>query len=118
MGQTLSDLPWLARVDDVMLGRYQDVLIEQIELRKLLKKDGPVLVEPVLNRQGVKVGDKFVAHPAVAMLRSTGKELDALAAQLGLSPQARVRLGLVISQTAQANAQILATLIEDEDDNE
>ena len=52
------------------------------------------------------VGTKYVLNPAEAALRRADKALDALADRLGLSPTARARLGVEISQTqlAQANA--------------
>lgn len=100
-------MPWIHNIDQSLLDRYRDILLEQQELRKILAKDGPILTEPVLDRQGNKVGERKVSHPANALLRQTDRALNAIAAQAGLSPQARIKLGLVMSQTVLTNQQLI-----------
>jgi len=107
---SLSTMPWISGLDTSLIERYRAILQEQEALRKILKKDGPILTEPVLDRQGVKVGEKKVAHPANQLLRQTDRALASIAAQAGLSPQARIKLGLTLSQTALTNQQIIEEL--------
>jgi len=100
-------MPWISGIDSELIDRYREITLEQQELRKILKKDGPILTEPVLDRQGNKVGERKVPHPANALLRQTDRALNAIATQAGLSPQARIKLGLTLSQTALTNAQLI-----------
>jgi P27 family predicted phage terminase small subunit len=64
----------------------------------------PLLEEPIVSPSGAVVGTRVVANPMAAVMRAYDKEIDALSDRIGASPAARARLGLVVSRTAQAQA--------------
>jgi len=71
--------------DSYVIERYVSLLIRRHHLIDLLNKEGSIT-------EGSQGQD--VAHPAARLLISTEAMLPALEDRLGLSPEARLRLGL------------------------
>ncbi len=71
--------------------RLQD---EGASLRAALQEHGAILKKPTITPRGEVVGTEYYSHPSLRELRRIGSEELALAKELGISPQARVRLGL------------------------
>ncbi|MCW3048856.1 MAG: Phage terminase, small subunit [Solirubrobacterales bacterium] len=78
--------------DRYAIQRFCDLLDERAELRAVLDVDGPILREPVVSPTGAVVGERVVAHPALAALRAIDRAIEAVSASLGLSPAARRKM--------------------------
>lgn len=78
--------------------RFAEAMEERETYRTELARLGPTMVEPIVSPRGDVVGERIVLNPVEAALRRVNKELDAASDRLGLSPTARARLGLVVSQ--------------------
>ena len=109
-------MPILHRdLDRHTVTRYCDIAVDAIRARDAVELLGLLIEQPIVSPSGSVVGTKYVLNPAEAALRRADKALDSLADRLGLSPTARARLGVEISQTqlAQANAdRVLAGLFQ------
>lgn len=67
---------------------------ELASYREALAEHGPLIREPIVTRQGKVVGSKILPNPAERMARRALSAIQALWKELGLTPQARARLGL------------------------
>jgi phage terminase small subunit len=94
-----ASMPLLrADLDATTVVRYADAVEDQIRCRLEIVRNGLLLSEPIVTPRGDVVGTRLVLNPAEAALRRADAVLDRLAGHLGLSPAARARLGLTISQ--------------------
>lgn len=69
-------------------------------LQTLIDQHGPLIAEPITNALGETVGTRYVANPAVRMLRDAEKQLNRELNALGFDPTSRSRLGLAEVKTA------------------
>jgi len=88
-------VPWL---DADQHGQVVDELArltdELAAYRSAITAHGPLVAEPIVTPKGEVVGERLVPNPAEAMARRAGAALERLWGVLGLTPAARVRLGL------------------------
>jgi P27 family predicted phage terminase small subunit len=68
---------------------------ELAKYRRLVEKHGVLLQEPIVTPTGAVVGERWVPNPVVKMMRDAEKTLERWLVELGLTPSARARLGLV-----------------------
>ena len=92
------------QLDRLAVLRLAECAEDRAAARTLLVSLGPVLTEPIVSPSGAVVGERIVPNPCADLVRKCDKEIDALSAALGLTPQARARLGLTISQAQLAHA--------------
>jgi len=93
--------PWLSvDLDAAAVQLYCEQLAERNVLRASLAEHGATLVEPIVAPTGRVVGERLVAHPLLAPLRSLERAIDVTRERLGLSPGSRVRLGLAEAELA------------------
>ncbi len=107
--------------------RYCEAAEDAVRARIEIQQRGLVIDEPIPDPRGGVAGYRAVINPAEAALRRADKVMTELGDRLGLSPAARARLGLTISQAELADAEgrrILAGMfrsplidIEEEDDD-
>ncbi|HUY24074.1 MAG TPA: P27 family phage terminase small subunit [Candidatus Saccharimonadales bacterium] len=88
--------PWLAAADrstvQELVEREQDLEV----CREALRRHGALLEEIVVSPRGDVVGTKLVANPAAAQVVKLQATILQLRAALGLTPIARVRMGLQV----------------------
>ena len=91
-------------LDAPTVARYAELTAERGVWAEQLVEHGHLLEEVIVSPRGDVVGTRRVVNPAVGELRRIDRALDTLGDRLGLSPAARGRLGLVVSQAEQALA--------------
>ena len=67
---------------------------QAIELREAVATDGAVLRRPIQNSKGEVIGSDVTAHPALFALRRIDTAARELAAEVGLSPGSRDKMGM------------------------
>jgi P27 family predicted phage terminase small subunit len=94
-------------------GQHREVVAELCRLaddlvvyRKALSDHGVLVTEPIVSPRGDVVGERLVPNPAEQMVRRTGRSIADLRAVLGLTPQAKARLGLVVLEAEQRKGRI------------
>jgi P27 family predicted phage terminase small subunit len=88
--------PQVMNGDATTIGQLCRLEDQAAALRVELEKDGSILRQPIVSSKGEIVGEQHVPHPSLRELRRIGVEAIALCKELGLSPQARARLGLTV----------------------
>jgi len=92
-------------LDSTTVERLVRLLDQRAALVAAVEERGVLLEEPIQNARGdVLEGVRVVANPALAIIAKTDRALDAIGAQIGTSPAARARLGLVVAYAQQASA--------------
>lgn len=84
----------LGVVDQIALGRYCEMVCLWRECNADIAKNGQVLEVPIMDKQGEIVGYNRVANPSVSQLLKYSGELLRLEGNFGLTPSARVGLGV------------------------
>jgi phage terminase small subunit len=92
------------QLDTPTLERFARLTVERRGYEAVLDERGVVLEEPIISPTGKVVGTRVVMNPAEMALRRIDRALDVLADRLGLSPVARARLGLTVSNAMAAEA--------------
>lgn len=92
------------RLDHLAVLRLAELAEDRAVARKVLVQAGPLTTEPIVSHAGAVVGTRILPNPAAEMVRKYDQRIDALSDRLGLSPAARARLGLTISQAHLAAA--------------
>lgn len=101
----LAGASWISPIDREMVTQLAETIDEREKYRAALAEHGPLLIEPIVTPKGDVVGTRLVPNPAEGMLRRCEARIERLARDLGLTPTARARLGLVIANaTATADA--------------
>jgi P27 family predicted phage terminase small subunit len=93
------------RLDLHSVTRYCEAAEDAVRARAEVEKRGLLIDEPMADPRGGILGYKAVLNPAEAALRRADKVVTELGDRLGLTPAARARLGLVISQAELAGAE-------------
>lgn len=86
---------WLSpKVDLIRVETVCRLVDDLASYREYVTRLGPVLEEGLATPAGIVVGSRFVANPAVKMLRDAEKQLDRELSALGFDPASRSKLGL------------------------
>jgi P27 family predicted phage terminase small subunit len=85
--------------------RYCEAADDSVRARVEVEKRGLLIDEPMTDPRGGILGLQGRLKPAEAGLRRADKVVTELGDRLGLTPAARARLGLVISQAELAGAE-------------
>lgn len=86
---------WLSpKVDFIRVETVCQLKDDAASYREYVVRLGPVLEEALATPAGIVVGSRFVANPAVKMLRDAEKQLDRELSALGFDPASRSKLGL------------------------
>lgn len=85
---------WLSPHMDAPIVEMAARLWDEVGRYRELAKN-PLLREPIVTPTGQVVGHRVVANPAVRLQRDAEKQLERWLVELGLTPSARARLGLV-----------------------
>ena len=80
-----------------MVTQLAETIDEREKYRTALSEHGPLLAEPIVTPKGDVVGERLVPNPAEGMLRRCEARIERLGRDLGLTPTARARLGLVLA---------------------
>jgi P27 family predicted phage terminase small subunit len=88
----LHRLGLVALIDAVALASYCVAVAELEEATRTLEKEGRVSVWVLFDKQGVKVGERLKAHPAVAMQRDAARLVKQFVGEFGLTPASRTRV--------------------------
>gem|GEM_PF-2770534 len=92
-------------LDSTTVERLCRLTDQRAALVAAVEERGALLEEPIQNARGeILEGVHVVANPALAMIAKTDRAIDAIGAQIGTSPAARARLGLVMAYAQQASA--------------
>lgn len=83
----------LSRVDRAALAVYCQTWAEYTEATKILKKDGPIIEEPIQSASGAIIGHKKKPHPAVKLQRDASTRIRQFMTEFGFSPGSRSRVG-------------------------
>jgi len=106
----MAHAPLLApELDALSVERFCSLLDERDRTAAELAR-GVLLAEPIISPTGRVEGERLVANPASAMLRSIDKALDALADRLALVPSARAKLGLTLTSAERQALDVRAVL--------
>lgn len=90
-----QSIPWVTEGEHGAVVAELCRVHDEIDLyRRELEERGPLLAEPILSPQGFVAGEKMVPNPCEAMLRRADATAERLWAALGLTPAAKLRLGL------------------------
>ncbi len=88
----LERLGLLTLVDLAALASYCVAFSELEDATRTLEKEGRVCVWPVFDKQGVKVGERLKAHPAVQLQRDAARLVKQFISEFGLTPASRTRV--------------------------
>lgn len=88
----LEKLGLLTVIDLAALASYCVAYSEVEEATKVLEAEGRVCVWPIFDRQGVRVGERLKAHPAVQMQRDAARLVKQFISEFGLTPASRSRV--------------------------
>lgn len=81
----MSIAPWISVTDGKALVELCDLVCHRQEMSEAVKRDGLVLQSP---------NGAYQAHPLLAHIRDTSKQIHALMSLFGLTPSDRTRIGL------------------------
>jgi P27 family predicted phage terminase small subunit len=95
---TLPQIVWPD--DELPVTRLCRVEDEMSALRSALLEQGSVLQRPIQTPSGKQIGTEPVVHPALLAVRRLGAEAGEICSALGIGPNARHTLGLVIAEPA------------------
>lgn len=84
--------------DEPLVLRLCRVEDEMSALRSHLLDQGVVLERPIQTASGKTIGTEPVVHPALLALRRLGAEAGEICSALGIGPDARHTLGLVVAE--------------------
>jgi P27 family predicted phage terminase small subunit len=90
--------PQILQGDRLTVERLALLEDESAGLRASVAADGAILRRPLQSARGQVLGEELYEHPALPALRKLGVEQANLCRELGLTPQARARLGLVVAE--------------------
>lgn len=88
----LTTLGLLSRIDLAALAAYCQSYAELEEATRTLDKEGRVCALPILDKQGVKIGEKLKSHPAVQQQRDAARLVKQFISEFGLTPASRTRV--------------------------
>lgn len=88
----LRRLGLLTLVDRTALAAYCQAHAELRLATETVDKEGRVIEEPIVDKEGDVVGHKLKPHPAVKMQRDAMQRIKQFIAEFGLSPSARARV--------------------------
>lgn len=88
----LSQLGLLTRIDLAALTAYCQSYSELEESTRVLDTEGRVCRWPILDKQGVQIGEKLKSHPAVQQQRDAARLVKQFISEFGLTPASRTRV--------------------------
>lgn len=88
----LERLGLISLIDLAALASYCVAYSEVEEATRTLEKEGRICVWSIFDKQGVKVGERLKAHPAVQMQRDAARLVKQFISEFGLTPASRSRV--------------------------
>ena len=88
----LERLGLLTVIDLAALASYCVAYSEVEAATRTLEKEGRICVWSIFDKQGVKVGERLKAHPAVQMQRDAARLVKQFISEFGLTPASRSRV--------------------------
>jgi len=105
-GRNAWDAVWselqISNADALIVANLCRLEDQAADLRAAIAEHGTLLWKTLTSAKGEIVGEESYVNPAVRELRRAGSEALAIAQQLGLTPQSRLRFGLAIVKLAEA----------------
>lgn len=80
------------RPDAMMLEGACVMYARAVDADLMIAKHGSIIAQPILDKEGHKVGTKIRNHPALAVSNASWKQVRAFCSEFGLSPSSRTRL--------------------------
>lgn len=102
----VAECPWVGAPDRGMVELLAELADERERLRAEVHERGLALERPVQTATGKVVGSELYGNPLLKELRRVEDGELKLRDRLGLSPQARARLGLVTATAASVAAKL------------
>jgi P27 family predicted phage terminase small subunit len=88
----LQEMKLVSTADGKALAAYCQCYSRWREAEKLIDKHGPIVEEPILNKEGDVVGTKYKKNPACNIAKEMVVQMRAFLSLFGLDPSSRSRL--------------------------
>jgi P27 family predicted phage terminase small subunit len=88
----LLALGLLTVIDRAALAAYCQAFAELMEATRMLEREGRIVDQDVMNKDGVVTGSVKKLHPAVRLQRDAFARVKAYLGEFGLTPSSRARL--------------------------